>query len=170
MMTRSDMRKLTSLSEESRAAAIGVFDALTDWRDALSAVNERCLARVLDRVTAAQRSIGWPEHVSDAARDGILQASKAQTQIVDQIIEAWEQQLRSSGETSMLPHSFMYQMPGLSGSPLAQTTPELVRLGEMSMAPLRVWMQAANMWQRDWARLMSMWVEPRPSRPRKDIT
>jgi hypothetical protein len=156
--------------EQSQKAAIGVLDALTDWRDTLAATNERCLARVLDRVTAAQLAMGWPEHVVDAARASFLQASRAQRQIADQIIETWERQLRSVGDdASMVPQRFMYQATGFPASPFGQSAPDLMRLGEMSFAPFKMWFQAADMWQRDWARAMSIWTGPSQPRSNRDL-
>lgn len=167
-MGGSDGRKAAS-REQAQKAAIGVLDALTDWRDTLAATNERCLTRVLDRVTAAQLAMGWPEDVVDTAREGFLQASRTQKQIVDQTIDTWERQLRAASDGSKLQQGFGYQPPGLAGPLFASSSPDLMRLGEMSAAPFKMWLQAADMWQRDWARMMSIWTGPYQSRSNRDV-
>ena len=169
-MGASESRKTAWQSEQAQKAAVGVLDAMTDWRDTLAATNERCLARVLDRITAAQLAMGWPEHVVDTARESFLQASRAQRQIADQIIDTWERQLRSAGDdASMRPQGPMYQATGFPGFPFGQSSPDLLRLGEMSVTPFKMWLQAADMWQRDWARAMSIWTGPSQSRSNRDL-
>jgi len=67
-------------------------------------------------------------------------ASKAQTEIIDQIMEGWKQQVMSPGAMGV-PRSFSGQMPSLPGGAMPTFDP---------MAPWTFWMQAAEAWQRTW--------------------
>jgi len=42
-----------------------------------------------------------------------------------------------------------------------------MRLHELTLAPFKLWIQAAEMWQRNWASALSGSTELRPSRPVK---
>ena len=72
-MTTSDIRNLTSLSNEARQAAISAFDALGQWRGEISSANDRYLTKVLDQMAVAQRAMGWPDHVTAGAREHLLE-------------------------------------------------------------------------------------------------
>ncbi len=156
MMTTSDIRNLTSLSNEARQAAISAFDALGQWRGEISSANDRYLTKALDQMAVAQRAMGWPDHVTAGAREHLLKASKMQAQTIDQVMNAWEQQLKSSNASSGVPEGLRFQSP----DPVS----EMMRFGEMTFAPFKLWMQAAEMWQHNWAAVMSGSVDPRPSR------
>src|SRR5262245_45601472 len=51
----------------------------------------------------AQRAMGWPEQVTAAARESLMEASKVQAQTIDRIVDAWEQQLKSSHDPAGMP-------------------------------------------------------------------
>src|SRR5262245_6492348 len=114
-MRRSEISNLTSLSNEARQAVTGAFDALSHWRDEIFSANDRCLTKVLDQMATAHRAMGWPEHVTDAAKENLLKASKMQTQMIDQVMDAWEQQLKSPNVPWAMPEGLKFQMPAFSG-------------------------------------------------------
>ena len=167
MMSAPDIRKLTSLSTEARQSVTTAFDALARWRDEIFSANDRCLTKVLDQMAVAQRAIGWPDHVTAAAREHLLKASKIQTQMIDQVMDAWERQLKSPSVPSSVPEGFMLQMPALSRSASTDPMSEMMRLGEMTLVPFKLWMQAAETWQRNWMAIISGSVDSGPSRPIK---
>jgi cellobiose-specific phosphotransferase system component IIA len=96
MMPTSDIRTLTLHSSDAREAVTSAFEALEKWRDEAFAVNERHLTKALDLVAGSQRALGWPDHVATATREYLLKASKIQTQMISQVMDAWEKQLKSS--------------------------------------------------------------------------
>src|SRR5262245_51360296 len=146
-MGHSEIRNLTSLSNEARQAVTGAFDALSHWRDEIFSANDRCLTKVLDQMAAAHRAMGWPDHVTSAAKDSLLRASKAQTQMIDQVMDAWEQQLKSSNVPWAMPEGLKFQMPAFSESAFTAPMSEMMRFGEMTLVPFRLWFQAAEAWQ-----------------------
>jgi cellobiose-specific phosphotransferase system component IIA len=150
MMTAPDVGKLRSLSSESRRAVTSAFEALDQWRDEIFSANERCLTKVLDQMAAAHLAAGWPENVTAAAKEHLIKASKVQTQMIDQVMDAWERRLKSQDIARSLPEELTFQMPGFS-DPVS----EMMRLGEMTLVPFKLWIQAAEAWQRHWAASMS---------------
>jgi hypothetical protein len=146
MTSTRDLRTLTSLSNEARQALTAAFDAMSDWREETSAANERCLPKLLDQITAVQRAMSWPDDWNAGAREHLLKASKMQTQMIDQIMDAWEQQLKSPAR---LQGAAMLPMPALSASGSNDPMADMMRFWEMFPA-FKLWMQAAEQWQRQW--------------------
>ena len=154
-----DVRSLTSLDNEARQAVTAAFDALAHWRNEVVAANERCLTKVLDRVTDAHRALGWPEQTTAAAKENFLKASKMQSQMIEQAMVHWQQQLKSQNARPGFP-GFIFQPP----APSQFTVPisEMMRFGEMTLAPFKLWIEVAETWQRNWMTAMSggLWPEP----------
>jgi len=168
MMSTSDIGKLRSLSSQSRQAVTGAFEALEQWRDEVFSANDRCLTNVLDQMAAAHRAMGWPDHVTAAAREHLLKASKAQTHMIDQVMDAWERQLKSQDIPPGMAAGLMFQMPVFPGSAFSDPMLEMMRFGEMTLVPFRLWVEAAEAWQRSWAAAMSGSAAPRPPPPAKN--
>ena len=143
MPSSPDTRAMQSLPREAREAIKGVFEALSEWRDEVGATTERYSETVLDKMAAAARALGWPKELVDASHKHLTQASKAQMHLIEQLMQAWEKQL-----TSATPDQFMAQL---------RTLPTM-GLGATPSTPLDFWMQAAEMWQRNWESALSMWT------------
>jgi hypothetical protein len=166
MMPASDIRTLTSQNSDAREAVTSAFEALEKWRDEIFAVNERHLAKALDLVASSQRSLGWPDHFATATREYLLKTSKIQTQMIGQVMDAWERQLKSSVSPPALPEAFQFRMPPSSGSAIKDSGSDMLRLQELALAtPFMLWMQAAEMWQRNWAEAMTGSYGSRQERP-----
>ena len=157
-MNASDRTGMT-LSDDARQAVLRTLESLRQWSDEVGAANDRCLAKTLGEVASVQRAMGWPEHISTAAREGISKASKLQTEAMEQLADAWEQLLKSGRVPSMLPQGFdrtiLEASKGQWTSAITNATP----FAEMSLAPFKAWMQAMEMWQRQWVSAMSSWDE-----------
>jgi hypothetical protein len=165
MMPASDIRTLTLHSSDAREAVTSAFEALEKWRDEAFAVNERHLTKALDLVANSQRALGWPDHVATATREYLLKASKIQTQMISQVMDAWEKQLKSSASPPALPEAFQFQMPTPYGAAFKGAGSDMLRLQELTMAaPFMLWMQAAEMWQRNWAEAMTGSFQSRQER------
>ena len=166
MMPDSDIRALTPDNSDARKAVTSAFEAMEKWRDEVFAVNERHLTKALDLVAGSQRALGWPDHVATATRDYLLKASKIQTQMISQVMDAWEKQIKSSASPPALPDAFRFQMPTPFGSALRDSGSETMRLPGLTMVnPFMLWMQAAEMWQRNWAEAMTGSYQSRQDRP-----
>jgi len=140
MRSSSDFRNLPGMTKEVRDNVVATFDALSNWRDEIETVNERCLGKVLDQMSTTARSMGWPDQAIRGTREFLENASKVQTDMIDQVMEGWERQLKSPTAPMGVPRSFSDQIPGFAGA-----MPEFNPL-----APWKFWWQAAEMWQRTW--------------------
>ena len=143
MATSYDTRAMQGLPREAREAIKAVFEALSEWRDEVGTTTERYSETVLDKMAAAARSLGWPKELVDASHKQLSQASKAQMQLIEQLMQAWEKQL-----TAPTADQFMAQLRKLPS----------MGLGATASTPLDFWMQAAEMWQRNWESALSMWT------------
>jgi predicted nucleic acid-binding Zn ribbon protein len=138
-MTTADFKTIPGMSKEVREELAATFDVLSNWRDEIETVNERCLKKVLNRTSAVARAMGWPDQAVRSTREYLEGAAKAQTQMIDQIIEGWKQQVQSTSAPMAIPQSFTEHPSVLR--PKAEFNP---------LAPWMFWLQAAEMWQRTW--------------------
>jgi hypothetical protein len=167
MMSTSDIPSPTPISsKDARREVAGAFDALAQWRDEIAAANQRCLGKAIDQMAAAQRSIGWPEPAIAAAREPLLKTAEVQTHMIDQIMDAWEQQLKSVHDLSGIAQATRPRPPLPGGAPFGDPVSDIVRLSEMALVPFKLWVQAAEQWQRNWVALMS--ARPVPPRQSND--
>jgi hypothetical protein len=146
MMSAAEIRSFTWLNGETGQAVMDAFNAATQWRDEITLANDRYLTKVIDQVAAAQRAQGWPNSVTVATREHLLRASKVQTQMIDQLMGDWEHRLKSQ---ATLPDPSALRMTAT-----ADPMTEMVRLGQMTLTPFKVWLSAAEAWQRSWAEAM----------------
>src|SRR5262245_39897756 len=92
MSNPHDFKTMPGVSKEIREELVAAFDALSHWRDEIETVNERCLSTVLDRTSSVARSMGWPDRAIRTTRQYLENTSKAQTEMIDQIVEGWKRQ------------------------------------------------------------------------------
>ena len=151
----SPLANVMGLSEEAKKAVNGTFDALAEWRDQVASSNERYTSKVFDNMAQAGRAMGWPDQLIEATRTQMQQASKMQLAMIDQLMDAWQRQLNNPTAGLQLPTAFpgMGQMPGMGAGGM----PDFSSMG--AMAPLQMWMQAAEMWQKTWSQAMASWMQ-----------
>jgi hypothetical protein len=146
-----------TFDHKAREAMDAVFDALSAWRNEVAGSTERYSATVFDKMAAAATAMGWPKELVEAPRMHLVQASKMQMLMIDQLVDAWQGQLKSP-----IPGQFIAQLqshPG-AGSPMANSP----------MAPVQFWVEAAEAWQRNWASALSMWTGQAGGRARDPAT
>ena len=95
MASSRDSQVTQSLPREARESIEAVFDALSAWRDEVGASTERYSETVLDKMAAAARALGWPKELVEASHKHLVQASKMQMHVIDQLMDAWQKQLTS---------------------------------------------------------------------------
>ena len=157
--------KLTSLSNEARQAVAAAFDAFEHWQLEILAANERCLTKSLDQLTNAHRALGWPEQVTDAAKEHFLKASNIQLQMIEQAMDLWQQQLKAQNAR---PGASGPQLQVPTASQFAIPTSAMMRFGEMTLTPFKLWVEAAQAWQRAWIAAVSGGALPEPPSIAKD--
>jgi hypothetical protein len=133
-----------SFDAGTREAVNDLFD-VSKWRDEVASSTERYSETILEKMVAAATAMGWPKEVVDASRAYLVQASKMQTRMIDQLMDAWQAQLKLP-----MPGQFVAQLQPYS------VTGSGPRPG---IEPVQLWMEAAQMWQRNWASAFSMWTD-----------
>jgi membrane-associated HD superfamily phosphohydrolase len=138
-----------SLSDEARQAVSAAFDAMSNLRTETANASERNLEQVIEKTATAARALGWPEQIVDATRAQFQSITKMQTQTMDQIMDAWEEQIKSPNPSSAMLsklnslQSFSWPNPG---------TAQMA-----AMNPLQLYMQFAQQWQKSWTEAMAFW-------------
>ena len=144
-----------NLSDEARKAVNAAFDAMSTWRAEKITESEKSFDKVMETMAEAARALGWPEQVADATRSQIQTITKMQIQTVDQIMDAWEAQIKSpnpSQPTLSKLKSFTTPPPFDAWS----STPQMA-----SMNPLQIYMQWVEQWQKACADAMAHWGQGR---------
>ena len=83
--------------------------------------------------------------------------------MIDQAMDAWEQQLKTENAHSGVP-GFIFRMPAIAGSAFTDPASQMMRFGELTSAPFKFWIEAAETWQRSCAAVLSGSTLPRPPR------
>ena len=110
---------------------------------------------VLIILADAARALGWPEQIVDATRSQIQGITKMQIQTMDQIMDAWEEQIKSPNPSQPILSkltSFPSPLPIDAWSSASQMA---------SMNPLQIYMQFAEQWQKACADAMASWGQRR---------
>ena len=140
------------LSDEARRAVNAAFDAMSTWRT--ETVNsEKSFERVIDKAAAAARALGWPEQIVDATSVQMEGITKMQIQTMDQMMDAWEEQIKSPSSSSAI-LSKLKPLPifGLG------TWPRAAPSQMAAFNPFAVYMHIAQQWQKAWVDAMAVWA------------
>jgi hypothetical protein len=162
-----------ALGDEQRKAMTAAFEAMANWRQELSSMQEKNSAAVFDKMASAAKQLGWPTDMVDMTRQQIQNVSKMQTQAIEQVMETWQKQATQPGTPFEMPK--FPGMPGMSGMPTFpgmpsfggaggnSTFPGMPDMGAMGnmpmMMPMQIWMQAAEMWQKSFQQAMGSWAD-----------
>jgi hypothetical protein len=145
------------LSDEARKAVNAAFDAMSTWRIETANNNEKNSEQVIEKLAAAARALGWPEQIVDATRAQLKGITKMQIQMMDQMMDAWEEQIKSpmTGPPSAM-LSKLKSFPSISP---AGTWANADALQTAAINPIQFWTQVAEQWQKAWADAMSHWIK-----------
>ena len=135
------------LDDGTRDAVNDFFDALSKWRDEVASNTVRYNETILAKMVPADTAMGWPKEVVEASRAYLAQASKMQLQVIDQFMDAWQAQAKSP-----LSSQFIAQLQPFAGAATGKSS-------GIAIAPVQLWMEAAQTWQRNWASVFSMWTD-----------
>ena len=116
-------------------AFIRALDAMEDWHHHSETVFEQ--------MAIAAESLGWPDSMVQESKSQLIQAAHAQTQMLEQMIDAWR--ARMEGQR---------QLRGNETS----TTADPARDVETNVVPAPLWFQATIAWQKNWADAMLVWT------------
>jgi hypothetical protein len=92
---RLDLVSIPALSDEARDAVNAAFEAMSSWRTEAVENNEKGLEQVVEKMAIATQALGWPEQIVEATRSQMQSMTKAQIKLMDQMRDAWEEQIKS---------------------------------------------------------------------------
>jgi hypothetical protein len=156
-----DLMTASGLSDESRQAVNAAFDAMSDWRAEAAEINERHLTKVIDKMAAAARTLGWPEEIVDATRTQMQNIAKMQTQTMDQMMDAWEEQIKAPNPMAGGPSAMLSRLNSLSSFGPTAAQQSMAGSSIEAMNPFKFWANVAEQWQKASADAMSFWAEGR---------
>jgi hypothetical protein len=147
------------LPNEAREAVNAALKSMSTWRNEIADSTEKNGKRVLDKMAVAAKELGWPEQIVDAARANLQSIAEMQIKTMDQLMDAWEEQLRSNPMTAS-PSAILSKLKsGPDFGPAGQASLEAFQ--NAAMNPLQFWMQFAQQWQKAWADTISHLDRPR---------
>ena len=144
------------LTKEAREALNGVLKVMSNWRDELVESNEKNGKRLIEKIASAAEELGWPEQFVDATRSQLQTIAETQIKMMDQLTDAWDEQLKLPNPKTASPSRMMSPaFPPIGGSQSAK------QMQRVAMSPVQFWMQLAEQWQKSWEQVMTSWANPR---------
>jgi hypothetical protein len=144
-------------SNEAREAVNAALEAMCAWRNELAEANEKNGKRVIEKMAAAAATLGWPEQVVDAARTQLQSIAETQMKAMDQIMDAWEEQLKLPDPTTASPSAMLSKLKSLPGVVPTSNWPSTAAFQNAAMNPFQLWMQLGEQWQKSCSDMMSVW-------------
>jgi ribonuclease D len=138
-----------ALSQEARDGVNAALKALSTWRNEIADTNEKNGKRVIEQMAAAAAALGWPEQIVVAARTQLQSNAEMQVKMMDQLMDAWEEQIKLPNPMTASPSAMLSKLQSLPGFASTGTG--------AATNPLQLWMQLAEQWQRTWTDAMGVW-------------
>src|SRR5262245_7211137 len=129
---------MPGLANESRDAVNAALKAMSTWRNELVEASEKNGKRSIDKIATAAAALGWPDEIVDAARTQMKGIAEMQIKAMDQLMDAWEQQLKLPNPTAS-PSAMLSKLNSLPS--LSATGGWPSQDAFQAMNPLQFWMQ-----------------------------
>jgi hypothetical protein len=139
---------LPALAPKAREAVNAALEDMLNWRNETVEAANRNGKKVLEKMADAARALGWPEQVVDAVRSQIQAATELQTKTMDQIVDVWEEQLKSGNPLAASAAPMLEKLGSLPGFGQPGSWPDLKSF--QALNPLQFWLQAFQHWQKSW--------------------
>jgi predicted O-linked N-acetylglucosamine transferase (SPINDLY family) len=153
-----DAMSAIGLSEQARKAVNEAFDAMSTWRIETAKSSEKNSEQVIEKMAAAARALGWPGEIVDAIRTQMQSITKLQIEIMDQIMDAWEEQIKAPNPMRS-PAAMLSKLRAFPGLSPAGTWPSSDAFPMGAMNPIQFWTQLAEQWQKASAEAMTFWAK-----------
>jgi hypothetical protein len=147
---------IPGLPDEAREAVNAAVKTMSTWRNDLADASEKNGKQTIDRIAAAAAALHWPDQIVDTARTQMKTIAEMQIKALDQIIDAWEEQLKSPNLAAASPAAIMSKLQSMPGFTPAGGMPGAEAF-QNAANPLQMWMQFAESWQKSWAQAMNVW-------------
>jgi len=146
---------MPGLSSRAQDAVNAALEAMSNWRSEAAENSEKNIKRVIGKMAAAAAELGWPEEIVDTARIQLQNLTEMQIKTIDQMVDAWEEQLKLPNPSS--PSAMLNKMKSAAGSPGSWPGADAFQMGMTS--PLQLWMTFAGQWQKAWTDMMTTWTK-----------
>jgi hypothetical protein len=150
-----NLMSAVGLSDEARGALNAAFDAMSTWRIETAKNSEKNSEQVIEKMAAAARALGWPNEIVDGIHAQLQGITRLQIQMMDHIMDAWEEQIKSPNPMRSFPSAMISKLNSLAGLSPAGARPG----GIAAMNPFQFWMQIAEQWQRASMDAMASWTK-----------
>src|SRR5215831_18259446 len=110
-----NLMSAVGLSDEARKALHAAFDAMSTWRIETAKSSEKNSEQVIEKMAAAARALGWPAEIVDAIRTQMQSITKLQIQTMDQIMDAWEEQIKTPNPMTTSPAAMLSKLKSWPG-------------------------------------------------------
>jgi hypothetical protein len=144
---------IAGLSDEARQAVNAAFDAMSTWRMDMANSNEKNSEQVIEKMAGAARALGWPEQIVDATHAQLQSVTKMQIQMIDQMMDIWEEQIKSPSPMTAS-SAMLSKLKALPGTLPAGTWANADAFAGAAMNPMQFWVQFAEQWQKAWTDAM----------------
>src|SRR5262249_40910435 len=148
---RFDPMSVPGLSSRAQDAVNAALDAMSNWRSEAAENSEKNVKRVIGKMAAAAAELGWPEQIVDTARVELQNLTEMQIKTIDQMMDAWEEQLKLPNPSS--PSAMLNKLKSPGGSLGSWSGADVFQMGVTS--PLQLWMTFAGQWQKAWSDMMA---------------
>jgi hypothetical protein len=122
------------------------LDAMSNWRNETAEASEKNGKEVADKLAGAAKAMGWPEQVVDTVRAQIESVTEIQVKAMDQIMDAWQEQLKLPDPTSVSTSAMWSKLKSAPGFGFAGN-------------PMQMWLQFLEQSQKSWTEAMAPWTK-----------
>ena len=134
---------VAGLPDEARQAVNTAFDAMSAWRIDIAKSNEKNSEQVIEKIAAAAWALGWPEQIVDATRAQLQSITKMQIQVIDQMTDIWEEQIKSPNPMTAS-SAMLSKLKSLPGASPAGISPNVDAFAGAAINPMQFWVQFAE--------------------------
>ena len=152
---RFESVSVPGLSNRAQDAVNAALEAMSDWRSEVAENSEKNIKRVINKMASAAEELGWPEQIVDTARTQLQNLTEMQMKTMDQMMDAWEEQLKLPNPAS--PSAMLNKLKSSSGTPGSWPGVDAFQVGVTT--PLQFWMSFAGQWQKAWTGMMTSWAK-----------
>ena len=150
-------------SQDAQNAFNAVIDAFSQWREDIAKAAEKNSSKVYDELASAAEVMGWPHEFVEGVRAQLDKTTELQLQMIDQAMDAWVRQAKSSIPTPVGLDSFTSQVPMLKNpffdmGRMSSGSPRIDPMSAM-MNPMQAWVQTAEFWQNAWLQAFKGWSD-----------
>jgi hypothetical protein len=147
----------TGLSTEARETVNAALKSMSDWRNEIADTSQKNGRQVIEKMAAAAKAMGWPEQIVDAMRTQLQSISSLQIKTMDQMMDAWEEQIKSPNAMTASPSAMLAKLKSFPDLGINASWPSTDAMQKAAANPLQFWMQMAEHSQKAWAEMLTLW-------------